>query len=337
MADDSKSEEKKTLSLSGKLKLGARPGEAGQIRQSFSHGRSKTVAVEVRRRRPLERGSLEETALKSGAAPGSAAAGSAASGELTASEWESRLKAVQGALQGGEADALERERQRWAEQEAQRLRDEADAKARAEEEQRKLEEEQAKAKEQPKEKTAAPQAEPAAKSEAPSKVEAAVQPAVKADSPATTGYTPPRVFMTEVVIPKASSRPAPTPAPAVKPAQPEAAAAPAPRRPEGQAVRAFDDLEDESGVKKAPAGRSTARKAGAELQKKMNKNQLHRLTFADVVSGEDEDRPLGGPRTYRRKMSRGRDKAKRAQNIAESMKIVREVIIPEVISVQELS
>ena len=42
---------KKTLTLGGK-KLGIKaPGNKDQVRQSFSHGRSKTVAVEVRKKR----------------------------------------------------------------------------------------------------------------------------------------------------------------------------------------------------------------------------------------------------------------------------------------------
>src|SRR5713101_8036636 len=44
-----------------------RPVETGQVRQSFSHGRSKTVTVEVRKKRTLAPGSAPE--------PGRAGAG----------------------------------------------------------------------------------------------------------------------------------------------------------------------------------------------------------------------------------------------------------------------
>ena len=49
---------KKTLSLSrpGKLEL-KKTVEGGQVRQNFSHGRSKIVAVEVRKKRTFEAGS----------------------------------------------------------------------------------------------------------------------------------------------------------------------------------------------------------------------------------------------------------------------------------------
>ena len=51
MTEDSK--EKKPLRLSGSGKLEVRkPGmSSGQVRQSFSHGRSKTVTVEVKKKR----------------------------------------------------------------------------------------------------------------------------------------------------------------------------------------------------------------------------------------------------------------------------------------------
>ena len=61
-------QDRKKLSLTsgrGKLSLG-KSVEAGQVKQSFSHGRSKTVQVEVRRRRA--------------AAPGAAAPGEGGKG-----------------------------------------------------------------------------------------------------------------------------------------------------------------------------------------------------------------------------------------------------------------
>src|SRR4051812_28746684 len=45
----------------GRLELKARPVEAGQVRQSFSHGRSKTVQVEVRKKRVFTPGAPEPT------------------------------------------------------------------------------------------------------------------------------------------------------------------------------------------------------------------------------------------------------------------------------------
>ena len=48
-----------TLGRSGtRLEL-RRPVETGQVRQSFSHGRSKTVTVEVRKKRTVLPGAVE--------------------------------------------------------------------------------------------------------------------------------------------------------------------------------------------------------------------------------------------------------------------------------------
>ena len=55
MSDATEQEQKRPLTLtrtSGRLEL-RKSVEMGQVRQSFSHGRSKTVTVEVRRKRTI--------------------------------------------------------------------------------------------------------------------------------------------------------------------------------------------------------------------------------------------------------------------------------------------
>ena len=56
MSENKEHEPKKVLSLSGrgKLELKRGPEAASQVRQSFSHGRSKTVTVEVRTPRSVK-------------------------------------------------------------------------------------------------------------------------------------------------------------------------------------------------------------------------------------------------------------------------------------------
>src|SRR5665213_1857863 len=56
-----------TLTRSGTLGL-SRPAESGQVKQSFSHGRSKTVAVEVRKKRIILPGQSPEPAKAEDAA-----------------------------------------------------------------------------------------------------------------------------------------------------------------------------------------------------------------------------------------------------------------------------
>ena len=67
MTDNSEQETKRPLSLGrpgggsggGRLEL-RKPIETGQVRQSFPHGRSKTVQVEVRRKRAVTPGQPEK-------------------------------------------------------------------------------------------------------------------------------------------------------------------------------------------------------------------------------------------------------------------------------------
>jgi len=99
---ESKEQDRKTLSLGGKSRLTlGRSGEGGQVRQSFSHGRSKTVQVEVKRKRTLDR---HQTGLADGgaaarrAAEGAPAAGGQRGGKplrgLTPAERETRERAL---------------------------------------------------------------------------------------------------------------------------------------------------------------------------------------------------------------------------------------------------
>jgi len=55
MTDSNDQDRKKVLSLSGKgkLELKNKPAADNSVRQSFSHGRSKTVTVEVKRKRTI--------------------------------------------------------------------------------------------------------------------------------------------------------------------------------------------------------------------------------------------------------------------------------------------
>ncbi|HEX7966844.1 MAG TPA: translation initiation factor IF-2 associated domain-containing protein, partial [Stellaceae bacterium] len=167
MTDNSDHDTKRPLSLGrpgSRLEL-RKPIETGQVRQSFPHGRSKTVQVEVRRKRPPAPGPVErpEPAAPSEAArPATTAAPSAQPTRrpavlprgLTAEERAGRARALKGAIRADEdarkqaaIDATrEREEQaRRAEEEARR-RVEEEAKRKADEEARRKAEEEAKRK-----------------------------------------------------------------------------------------------------------------------------------------------------------------------------------------------
>jgi len=110
MTETNDQDRKKVLHLAGKGKLELKKTvDAGSVRQSFSHGRSKTVAVEVKRKRTVEKGAAP------GVADGGAAARRAAEGlpsksggrgqkagavrQLTREEREARERALRGAIQ----------------------------------------------------------------------------------------------------------------------------------------------------------------------------------------------------------------------------------------------
>src|ERR1700674_5653552 len=115
--------------------------ETGQVRQSFPHGRSKTVTVEVRKKRALVPGQPErpETPAET-AKPATPLAQPARrpavlpGGGLTAGERAGRERALQGAIKANE------EAKKHAVDEAEREREEAIT--RAEEAKRHAEEEQ---------------------------------------------------------------------------------------------------------------------------------------------------------------------------------------------------
>ncbi len=144
MSDNKESGGKLTLGSPGRLEL-RKTVDSGQVRQSFSHGRTKTVKVEKKRKRTFERtdgGSMER--VGSGGASGMMNHPSMEG--LSPQERERRLKALEGAAKVEEerqAALKEQERRieeqrlaREAEEEAKRQAEE-DAKKRAAEEEAK--------------------------------------------------------------------------------------------------------------------------------------------------------------------------------------------------------
>src|SRR3954449_13182657 len=150
---DANEQEQKRLTLRSGGTLGLRrPVETGQVRQSFSHGRSKAVTVEVRKKRAVPPGTPEPGRGDASPAPAARAhpASSAPSGRsarpagrtLTAEEHATRVRVLQDARKADEEtrrrDAVmeggrRREQDQRSEEEA-RQRTEDDARRRVEEE-----------------------------------------------------------------------------------------------------------------------------------------------------------------------------------------------------------
>lgn len=140
------SDEKK-LTLSGRTTLGVGKGvETGQVRQNFSHGRSKAVVVERKKKRILHKGGAAETAAPAPAPQAPKAyvpkkPAEDAKHNLTDAELENRQRVLDEAKKRAEEDA---KRQAALEAERQRREAEEAASKDAEEEARKQAEEDAK-------------------------------------------------------------------------------------------------------------------------------------------------------------------------------------------------
>src|SRR5438105_15082692 len=116
MTEANEQEQKRPLTLRSGGTLGLRrPVETGQVRQSFSHGRSKTVTVEVRKKRTpvpgaVEPGRAEPEPTVARAQPVSPAAPDTAEPArrlgvprtLTAEEHATRVRALQDARKADE-------------------------------------------------------------------------------------------------------------------------------------------------------------------------------------------------------------------------------------------
>ena len=299
-------ERRKPLSLKrpGRLEL-KKTVDAGQVRQSFSHGRSRAVAVEVRKKRTLKRSPAADAAVapKPKAPPKAPAPEPVAEAAppppqeevqqtstaprsrvvlrtLTNDEKAARARAVEDAIRAErqERERAEEEARRRAEEEerqavehaeAERRKSEEDARRKAEEDARKrAEEDAAKRLPQPEE----PKPEEAAAAEAP----AAARPARPGDAPAEEDRGRPRRRGEQ-------------------------------RRPP------------------SPTRRDQPRRRGGKIT----------LSEAlDGTVGEQRGRSLA---SLRRQREREKRLAREAMRADELKPVVREVVVPEAIAVQELA
>ena len=305
MSDSQDQDRKAPLKLTqpGKLEL-KKTVETGQVRQSFSHGRSKVVTVEVRKKRTFSSAggamheikdgvhSVAEADLAAAVAKVEAATRAASVHDLTNNEKAARAKALQDALRH------EEELRARAEEEAIRHAAEEEAARAAEEEAARLAEEEA----------ARRAAEPQPESEA------------QAEAPAASAPAAPAPAAAAAVAP--ASAPAPVAAaPVAKPV----AAADAPAVPR---ARTEEEEEEEERAKKRAAAHKPAPVKRTEPRRRTGK-----LTITDALT--DDDRSERGRSLAAVKRARERERLKHMQKGSE--KVIREVIVPESITVQELA
>src|SRR5271166_3089044 len=299
-----------SLRPAGRLELG-RTVDAGSVRQSFSHGRSKVVQVEVRKKRApvgapgtpaagtAKPGTTAPTARASGA-PGERPATTAVPRALTATEQAARQRAL--VEQQREAARREAERR---EQEKISILSAAEEARRREEEERKAAEEQAR---QAALDAARQEAEDAARKAAEITAE------VPADAPVARGAE--------------QARPQPTPA--------AAPAAPTETLRLRPGTRVMEE-EDEARPIRRPGGVLMPRKPQTIVAKKGTDagRRTGRIDVQAAIEGEDERvRSLA---SVRRQRERERRQAELERLRSDQVKVVRDVILPEQITVQELA
>ncbi|MGF1611768.1 MAG: translation initiation factor IF-2 [Kiloniellales bacterium] len=290
MTTKEKETEKTPLKLNrpGRLEL-KKTVETGQVRQSFSHGRSKSVMVEVKRKRTFEAG---------------------AGGRMT--EVKQGRREAEAALAAGTADAetiaaVESVRDLTEAERAVRLR--ALESARLEEEQRRIEEEI----------EAERHAQEAAEAKRKAEAEARSKPAGEA-APAASAQ--PEEEAAPAAVAEAVEPPVVVP---VETAEAAAARAKA---------RAREEIEEEEAV-----ARGKARKAGvpakpAPARRNEPRRRQGKLTISQALEGGDRER-VRSLASMRRQ--RERQKALEKQAYQPPTKVIREVVLPEAITVQELA
>ena len=344
---DDGDDKKLKLKKPGKLEL-SKTVEQGQVKQSFSHGRSKQVSVEVKRKRTYQRGEsgrMTEVRQGSGqqeaekAFQPSGGGQQAPAGErqqpaqarqqpaesrggtpeenatrtlereqqragrtLTESERQARLRA----LEQAERDKEERERRRQEEEERRRREAEEEAKRREEEEKRRQAEEEARKQLEAEEAEKRRQKDTEEAQPADTGSAAPAKPSETGDQPAE---------------PQATGEAGPA-------AEPEETADARAKRKAKEGREKDDAAAEEAGgrVKRAKGGeKKPAAKKGDERRR-------GRLTISQALEGGEDSRARS-----QAQLKRQRQRQKQQQSQQPPQKVVREVQIPDVITVGELA
>jgi translation initiation factor IF-2 len=349
--DQDSSKGRLSLRPAARLELG-RTVDAGSVRQTFSHGRSKVVQVEVRKKRVGAPASPASAAGAPSATPGNiaiTARGSApaarpvpgAGRALTAAEQAARQRAlVEQQRDAARRDAERREQEKIsilsAAEEARRKAEE-DARRDAEDaERRKIEEEEARLQAEADAQHAAAEAAAAAE-HARLVAEAAAN---GTEAPAAAPAALPReVIQARTQQPQPTARTPdgrPVQRPGAAPSE-QAGATPASEtlrlRPGG--ARPLEDDDDARPVRRPGVGVPPRKPAVVIAKKGGDGRRAGRIDVQAAIEGEDERvRSLA---SVRRQRERERRQADLERLRSDQVRVVRDVILPEQISVQELA
>jgi translation initiation factor IF-2 len=300
-----------SLRPAGRLEAG-RTVDAGSVRQSFSHGRSKVVQVEVRKKRsPTPLPVVPPPSAAAGApsrSPNVAAKQPAGAGRaLTANELAVRQRVLQEQQRENarrEAERREQEKISIMSAAEEARRREEDARKAAEEEARRKAEEEAKLK---------------AEAEARRVEEAAAAAAAAARTTAPVARTTDDV------------RRAPRPA---APAAPAAPAETLRLRP----TRVGEEEDEARPIRRGPTGAVLPPRKPATPAPKKGVDDRRRAGRIDVQAAiEGEDDRVRSLASVRRQRERERRQAELERLRSDQVKVVREVVLPDHITVQELA
>jgi translation initiation factor IF-2 len=356
-----------SLRPAARLEVG-RTVDAGSVRQTFSHGRSKVVQVEVRKSRggapvkpaaaagaPSAAPGNVPPAARSGAPVNRPAPG--AGRALTAAE----LAARQRALVEQQRDAARREAERREQEKISILSAAEEARRKAEEDARR-EAEEAERLRAEEEEQARLQAEEEIRRQAEEEAQRIEQARLVAQARAS-GTEPPAPPAPREPVEARAGQPAQAPRPAgppgARPQQPGArpgqapapGARPATGRPEtpGATTPASETLrlrpggarpgeeEDDGRGRRGPGVGAAARKPAVVVAKKAgdDRRRAGRIDVQAAIEGEDDRvRSLA---SVRRQRERERRQADLERLRSDQVRVVRDVILPEHISVQELA
>ncbi|MFT8368386.1 MAG: translation initiation factor IF-2 [Acetobacter papayae] len=313
-----------SLRPAGRSEVG-RTVDAGSVRQSFSHGRSKVVQVEVRKKRG---------ANPAGAGGRSGGARAGAGRTLTAAELAMRQRVLDEQKKEAEL-AAQREA---AQREAEKIR----ILSAAEEARRKEEEDKRAAEEAQAEREAEEEAERKARIDAirPLEMKAPVVSAVPI--PGEVTLAPPvgrlRPLAERAIMPAKPLRP--TPAPASRPAADAAGAADKDGAAQTLRLRGGRGAESEDEQRRSSPSRKVVpsnRKSnsGGRKADTGGGRRAGRIDVQAAIEGDDDKtRSLA---SVRRQRERERRQAELERLRSDQVKVVRDVILPETITVQELA
>ena len=282
--------------------------DAGSVRQSFSHGRSKVVQVEVRRKRaplapPSGPGPVPHPADgDSSAPPRPPAAGGKPPGAaraLTATELAARQKAL-----------AEQQREQARREAVRREAEKISILSAAEEARRKAEEEARKAAEEAAEAAAALEAKRKAEEEAKAAEDARLS--------------------AEAAAPREAEEPRRRPAPAEpESGQPSGTLRLKPARP--------GEEDDEARPVRRPGAPVVPRKPQVAAPKKGMEDRRRGAKIDVQAAIEGEDERVRSLASVRRQRERERRQAELELLRSDQVKVVRDVVLPESITVQDLA